>query len=135
MSNRGVYYPTQGNKDFLLTPRGNLYSSPILNTGPRVNTKPIQEYVAPTGRSISDLTNRGVVSYTPVKNGQFPNGTSITRDRNVSAPAIAQPAEVLGATAGIFGAASIAAPALAPVAAVAGVGYGVYKLGETFHWW
>ncbi len=45
------------------------------------------------------------------------------------------PGEVLGVGAGILGAASVAAPVLAPVAAVAGVGYGVYKLGETFHWW
>jgi len=100
-----------------------------------VNTSVNQEYSVPSGRSISDQSNRGVVSYTPVKNGQFPNGTSITRDRNVSAPAVAHTADVLGTTAGILGAASVAAPALAPVAAVAGVGYGVYKLGETFHWW
>lgn len=36
---------------------------------------------------------------------------------------------------GILGAASIASPALVPFAAAAGIGYGVYKLGESFSLW
>jgi hypothetical protein len=36
---------------------------------------------------------------------------------------------------GILGAASLAFPAIAPVAAAASVGYGVYKLGESFKLW
>ncbi len=39
------------------------------------------------------------------------------------------------AAEGLLGAASIYAPAIAPVAAVAGIGYGVYKLGESFKLW
>lgn len=36
---------------------------------------------------------------------------------------------------GILGAASLAASSLVPVAAAAGIGYGVYKLGESFKLW
>lgn len=36
---------------------------------------------------------------------------------------------------GILGAASAAAPVLAPFAAASGVGYGVYKLGQSFSLW
>lgn len=43
--------------------------------------------------------------------------------------------DTLGAVAGIAGAASYFNPILAPVAAVGGVGYGTYKLGQSFNWW
>lgn len=41
----------------------------------------------------------------------------------------------LGTVAGIAGAASYFNPVLAPVAAVGGIGYGTYKLGQSFNWW
>lgn len=39
------------------------------------------------------------------------------------------------ASVGILGAASVASPALVPFAAAAGIGYGIYKLGESFKLW
>ncbi len=47
----------------------------------------------------------------------------------------ARAADAVGGVAGIAGAASLAAPALLPVAAALGVGYGVYKLGNSFDLW
>jgi len=132
-----MLYNKQGGGNLLLTPKGNLYSSPILDSGPRLNTKPQQVYSQPTGRSISDLSNRGQVSFNPVRNGIFPNGTGISRDRNVSAPVSSRPAidEIAGGSLGILGGAAILAPAVAPVAAAAGIGYGAYKLGQSFKLW
>jgi len=43
--------------------------------------------------------------------------------------------DLLGSGATVLGSASLAAPALAPVAAGLGVGYGLYKLGESFKLW
>ncbi len=45
------------------------------------------------------------------------------------------PANAVGAAAGVAGAASIVAPAFLPVAAALGVGYGTYKLGESLNLW
>lgn len=42
---------------------------------------------------------------------------------------------VASAGVGILGAASLTNPSLLPFAAAAGVGYGVYKLGESFNLW
>jgi hypothetical protein len=42
---------------------------------------------------------------------------------------------VFQAGLGLIGAATAAAPVLAPVAAAAGIGYGIYKLGESFSLW
>lgn len=43
--------------------------------------------------------------------------------------------DALGASSGIIGAASLLNPALAPAAAAAGIGYGTYKLGQSFNLW
>lgn len=47
----------------------------------------------------------------------------------------AQAFEAIGATAATTAAASGIFPALAPAAAALGVGYGVYKLGQSFQLW
>ncbi len=87
---------------------------------------------------IRSLTPPTPASKTPyIKNGQFPNGTSITRDRNVSAPAVPYRNYDAAANAGIgvLSAASLAAPAILPFAAAAGIGYGTYKLGQALSIW
>lgn len=43
--------------------------------------------------------------------------------------------QVATTSLGILGSASLLNPTLAPIAAAAGLGYGAYKLGETFHFW
>lgn len=109
--------------------------------GESFHTK-IHSDISDLGRQVSfparSLTPPGGTPSTPyIKNGQFPNGTSITRDRNVSAPAV--PSRNLDSAAAsgisILGAASLAAPTLLPFAAAAGVGYGTYKLGQSLSLW
>lgn len=89
----------------------------------------------------------GEPKYTRVKNGQFPNGTSITRDHNVSAPIYRESRitsaqarrnvidSTVGPLAGIAGGAALLNPAVLPVAAGLGIGYGAYKLGEGLGIW
>lgn len=85
---------------------------------------------------IRSLTPPTPSSKTPyVKNGLFPNGTSVTRDRNVSAPAAPNYDAAAVSGISILGSASLAAPALLPVAAAAGIGYGTYKLGQALSLW
>lgn len=103
-------------------------TSVLRNTG--VNYNPIKSRSAV-------LTNK---NFSHIRNGQFPNGTSITRDRNVSAPAVVAPRpvntdEALAAGTGLLGTAALAAPVLAPAAIAAGVGFGTYKLGQALHIW
>lgn len=147
-------YATKDGSFTTLSPRGTLYK-PLLGTGPLL---PVKFGVEPRGpdaflgravssgadipkRSISDQTGREI-SFNPVKRGQFPNGTSITRDRNVSAPAVSSGAarraaidNVAGPLAGIAGGAALLSSTALPVAAGLGIGYGVFKLGESLRLW
>lgn len=111
---------------------------------------PSRNYFPGESTATSVLRNAGGVTYQPVrsrteplaprynpyvKNGQFPNGTSITRDRNVSAPAVPNYDSAAASGVGLLSAATLAAPALLPVAAAAGIGYGTYKIGQALSLW
>lgn len=66
------------------------------------------------------------------KNGDQPIPTYMPRPKGRQT---AQAFEVIGATAATTSAAAGIFPALAPVAAGLGVGYGIYKLGQSFQLW
>lgn len=88
--------------------------------------------------------NNQVASYTKA-NAQYAKthgGTFATPGQPINLGVVRnQPARVVNADGaataglGLLGAAAVAAPAIAPVAAAAGVGYGIYKLGESFNLW
>jgi hypothetical protein len=80
------------------------------------------------------------LGYTPTRDEAKLNSYRIAGDRvrnpeTVNVQPLHRAGDLLGTGATILGSASLAAPALAPVAAGLGVGYGLYKLGETFKLW
>jgi hypothetical protein len=95
-----------------------------LNIQRRTNWRETSVARAPTPRTTPRTRARQDKEFVE----QFKTGTSQSYTPNTTDSA-------LSTGVGILGAASLAAPALAPFAAAAGVGYGVYKLGETFKLW
>lgn len=104
---------------------------------------PVGINFAPAPKKVYDAQNWGDNSFFPVKapapivNAPYtpnPSGHDLYLQSKTRAT-IAKGADAVGGIAGIAGAAALAAPALIPFAAAAGVGYGVYKLGESFKLW
>lgn len=74
----------------------------------------------------------------PVINAPYapnPSGHDNYLFNNKAPSIVSKGADAVGGIAGIAGAAALAAPALIPFAAATGVGYGIYKLGESFKLW
>jgi hypothetical protein len=64
----------------------------------------------------------------------FTDGEPRQRNQNLGVKRY-DPGEAAGALTGIASAAALVNPALLPVAAAGGIGYGVYRLGQSFKLW
>jgi hypothetical protein len=93
--------------------------------------EPSVQWVGPSGKKVGfHPTSKEVIS-----GGYRPYNPKGLNDYRTASSGASQFGDLLGAGATILGSASAAAPALAPVAAGLGVGYGVYKLGQSFKLW